>query len=438
VELSRFDNILAMKTEAGEVIGFHSHNMQVARLTESLWTAMTSAETSSDPLALAELSEWNVESDAAATDSVIKSEVRSLMVNIAQICNLQCTYCAAGGDGTFGEPLRHVDIETIYSQLRMFLHDVPNGGQFSITFFGGEPLINPAAIRQLARFAKLQVIGRDIDLRFCTITNGTLVTKDIAELLASIGCHVTISLDGPPEINNKFRQSRGGRGTTERVLKGLEELKKIRHRLGSLSVGAVFGKHNTRVLESYRFLRAFNFDSLKFDFAADQSDEAASAAFADELAQTADEAFKMGGEAELRKIAQFDSYFQALDQQRRLNNHCGAGKSMLTIDGRGKLTSCQWFVGNLDENLGQGTDLDHQRISSFAKPLNEMNNCQACWARNLCGGGCMFVNDLKNGSKHKKDQAFCQRTRLTIAKAIEYYAQSRSTTIAQGAQNEEH
>ena len=440
VKLARFENILGLKTAGGKVIGFHARNLQVANLSESAWDAFENsgpAALATDSEERAELELWNREIDTNTVDADIPQQVRSLMVNVAQVCNLKCVYCAAGGDGSFGETMKHIDIETIHEQIRRILHDIPNGGSFSLTFFGGEPLVAPETIRKLARFVKLQTAGRGIRLRFYLITNATLVTPEIAEMLASIECNVTVSLDGTPDVNDRNRPTRGGLGSTERTLKGLEILSSVRERLSSLTVGAVFGKHNTDVLGAYKFLSQFGFDSMKFDFAADTDDSEASLEYASSLAATADFAFASGGEAELRKLETFDSYFRALDQQRRLNNHCGAGKSHMTIDGRGRMTSCQWFVGRADEQLGDGGGVDAEKIKAFAPRLNELNNCQTCWARHLCGGGCMFVNQLKNGSKHKKDKDFCDRTRNTIAKAIEFYAEARVES-SEGAERETH
>lgn len=433
-QLARYANILGIQTESGKVVGFHTHNLQVASLSESLWNTLASAALSSstDSEERSELDAWNREIDIETTDADIPQEVRSLMVNVVQVCNLKCVYCAAGGDGSFGQATKHVEIDTIRDQIRMLLHDIPNGGTFSLTFFGGEPLIAPDTIRNLARFTKLQAAGRDIKIRFYVITNGTLLTPEIAELLASIGCHVTVSLDGPSDINDRNRPTRGGLGSTARTLKGLELLKTVRDRLSSLTVGAVFGGHNTDVLGTYKFLKELGFDSMKFDFAAEINDTDASQAYMRSLAETADYAFKSGGESELRKIEQFDSYFRALDQKRRLNNHCGAGKSHLTTDAQGRLTACQWFAGQAGEEVGRGLNIDSEKLKAFAPRLNDMNNCGSCWARHLCGGGCMYVNQLKNGSKHKKDKDFCDRTRNTIAKAIEYYAEARSESDERG------
>lgn len=441
MELRRFENILAIKADdlgpecPPRVIAFHAHNLQVAEVASGVWEALANPSAFQEEQAEVEL--WNRENDPAAADAEIPQMPRHFLVNVAQICNLKCDYCAAGGDGTFGEAIKSADLETIYEQIRMFLHDIPNGGEFTFTFFGGEPLLAFENIRLLARYIKLQTAGRDINVIYRLITNGTLMTTEIADFLATIKCHVTISIDGPPDINDFARKTRTGKGSTSLALRGLSLLQPVRDRLGSLSVSAVLGKHHNEALRTYQFLREFGFDFIKFDFAAEEGDADASRKYADELARTAEYAFRMGGESELRRIAYFDGVFRTLDQQRRLHNHCGAGKSLLTADSKGRLAACQWFLGNPSDELGRGTELNHERLAGYANRMTDLNNCQQCWARHLCGGGCMFVNQVKTGSKHKKDLEFCSRTRTTLAKAIQLYAQSRQS-VTEGVRSETH
>lgn len=424
MELARYDNIIAIKTDEGKVVGFHAHNLQVAHLDEAVWEALRSPETSL-PEVQDEIAIWNREQDDKATDSHIPQAIRSLTINVSQICNLHCSYCAAGGDGSYGAPIKEIELQKLYDQIRMLLHDVPAGDSFTFTFLGGEPLLAPHAIRSIARFIKLQVAGRGIAVRYGIVTNGTLITPENAELLASIGCHVTISIDGPAEVNDRSRPTRGGQGSTLRTLQGLENLKRVHSRLGSLNAAATFGTHYTGVLATYRFLRSFDFDKIKIEFAASSDDREASRAYAQEVAKTAEEAWSFGGENELRKFNVFDYLFRTLDKQKRIHNFCGAGKDHLQVDAQGRFYVCQWFVNDKTEEVGDGTTLDHEKLKAYADPLTELNKCGNCWARHLCGGGCMFVHRLKTGSKHQTDNEFCVRTRSIIAKGIEYYAQAR-------------
>ena len=228
------------------------------------------------------------------------------------------------------------------------------------------------------------------------------------------------------------RPTRAGRGSTAQTLKGIENLMRVKAQLGSLSAGSVFGAHHTGVIATWEFLQPMGFDALRFDFAvstgstqAGPNDEVFGRKYVAELNTVADRAWALGGEQELRRIANFDLYFRMLDGKRRIRNHCGAGKSHLHADTRGRLTTCQWFSGDAKEEVGFGSDINHASLTPYADPLVEKHGCGSCWARNLCGGGCMYVNKVKTGSKHDKDSEFCIRTRSIIAKGIEYYAEAR-------------
>ena len=457
MKLSRYHNIVTIQSEldqglsmdaSHDLVGFHAENLQVARIDTKVLQAVRSlnsldsvSQEQREALAdeddvIREVLDWDRERDAEVRDPHSPSfpqgskgshqNVRSFTINIAQICNLKCTYCAAGGDGTYGSNEKRIDLDQVYEQLQMLLHTVPAGAEFVITFLGGEPLIYPAEIAKIARFARLQVAGRGIELRFDIVTNGTLVTREIALLLASLNVNVTVSLDGPPEINDQQRPTPSGLGSTQRTLRGLKNLTDVRHELGSLSVGSVFGKHFTDVEATYEFLKPFDFDSIKFDFAAAADDESASEAYTQSLLRVADRAFREGGEAQLRKLGLFDKTFRVLEDRERVHNHCGAGKSLLQVDTSGELYACQWFVNDPKESLGHGTWIESEKLRAYADPLIELNGCGSCWARYICGGGCMHVNKTKTGSKHQRDQVFCQRTRSIIAKGIQLYARARA------------
>ncbi len=445
-ELIRHGELLALRTRDQKVYGFHAQTMEVAELAPIAWTALHSlssplvsvdlspADSADFSEARSELQQWEQERSMPGLMAQVKSQIRepairSLTINVAQVCNLACTYCAAGGDGTYGSKTKTPDLEKTHSLLSRLLERVPAGERFVITFLGGEPLLHPHIIRSVERHARLVTAGKGVGLRFDIVTNGTLVTPDSAEMLASMKAHVTVSIDGAPEDNDRARITKSGKGSSTLVLKGLEELLKVRDRLGSLTAGAVFGKHGLNVVRAWEFLSTYPFDSFKFDFAAEAEDEIASREYARGISEVAELAFARGGEKELRRLHVFDHLFRALDDRAKIENHCLAGKNHLQLDTDGRLSACQWFVGQKDEDLGPAENanlsLSNPILQSFASPLIDKHGCNTCWARHICGGGCMHVNKVKNGNKHKADQAFCERTRTIIAKGIERYAESR-------------
>ena len=418
--------ILAIKTPAGSVVGFHARSLEVAVLDPEIWSSLTATNgATANVAAIQELEDWSRSLDPRSKSGRVEHAIRSLTINVAQVCNLACTYCAAGGDGTYGSAIKKPELDRVREQLAMLLSHVPKGERFIITFLGGEPLLVPELITTIARDARLMVAGRGVELRFDIVTNGTLVTPEIAELLANLKAHVTVSIDGAPEDHDRARLTKSGKGSSLAVLKGLAELIKVRDRLHSLTAGAVFGSHNLNVVQAYEFLAEYPFDSIKFDFAAEQGDEEASRKYAEQVAAVADLAWRRGGENELRRLAVFNHLFHALDDQVRIENHCLAGKSHLQLDTEGRFTVCQWFVGQKEEEVGRDLLINSDRLKEYDEPLINKHGCGTCWARHLCGGGCMFINKVKMGHKHKADHAFCERTRTILAKGIERYAESR-------------
>ena len=422
--LARFDQILAMQTTTGKVVGFHARNLQVAQLDPLVWDALKNPESAPEDVK-AEILAWNQENDETVTDGQPEAHIRTLSINVAQICNMRCSYCAAGGDGTYGAKTAQLDLDKVKAQIKMLLEKVPNGGKFSINLIGGEPLIYPHTIRALVDHAREIANPRDIKLRFELTTNATLVSKENAELLADMQAFVTVSLDGPPEQNDKIRKMASGKGSSALVLRGLDRLVEVKDRLGALAVNAVFGAHNTDVVGSYLFLRDYPWDIIYLGYAAGPDDETHSPLYAKGIQDVGRIAFEKGGEAELRRISQYDHLFRMLDGKQRIHNHCGAGKTLLQVDTGGKFYACNWFTNLKDEEVGQDLELNNEAMAKFQPSLIELNNCHSCWARYLCGGGCMFVNRTRTGSKHKKDTEFCNRTRNILARGIEYYEQSR-------------
>jgi uncharacterized protein len=147
----------------------------------------------------------------------------------------------------------------------------------------------------------------------------------------------------------------------------------------------------------------------------------------EQMTKLAAAAFAKGGEGALRKIRGFEQYFQALDHQQRTENHCGAGKSFLMLDARNRIYTCPWDVNDPKEQVGQGEELNEKALAAYQKPLLEVNHCENCWARFLCGGGCMFAHKHASGDKNIKNSQFCERTRFMVALTLIYYERCRST-----------
>lgn len=435
MEWRRHKDIIAIRPDEDQpAMAFHARNLTVADLSDEAWNVLPGTTVSSTEVtevqdrgeAGTELEAWNLHDDGETLNDDNSFGIRSLTLNVTQICNLHCTYCAAGGDGTYGDPVKRVSIEKTLPQIRFFLDQIPRGGAFHIAFLGGEPLLYPEAVRAIGEYTAQEAAARGLRASFKVTTNGTLIGDEALAALRAIRAHVVVSLDGPREINDLQRVTKSGKGSFDAVLRGLNRLVENSADLGSIGVHAVFNEKNLDVEKAWDFLAGLGVNSIDFTYTVSKPDREATRLYNESLARTARKAWARGGEGELLRIGNFRSIFRRLDARRRLENHCGLGKSMLVVDSRNRLWTCPWTVGKKGEMVGEGTDLDYDRLEKHRRPLVESNDCGDCWARFLCGGGCSFVHGSTGGDALDKKTDFCERTRFLTSLALVYYHRART------------
>jgi radical SAM protein with 4Fe4S-binding SPASM domain len=115
--------------------------------------------------------------------------------------------------------------------------------------YGGEPLLYPRFEHVLEA---IQSAGSEVQFP----TNGTLLEKR-AELLVGMSVHrIWVSLDGPPQINDRQR----GSGVFERAVAGMRKVRALRERQGTTNPQVCVEAVVTPA--TYRFLEEFFFESL--------------------------------------------------------------------------------------------------------------------------------------------------------------------------------
>tara|TARA_B110001454_G_C12723312_1_gene436630 strand:+ start:44649 stop:46004 length:1356 start_codon:yes stop_codon:yes gene_type:complete len=450
LDLSRYQNLAAFNAASflghgkDAFIGFQSDSLEVARLTPEVFNGLTKVSLKSAIIPQTfgadlsaenanELKTWSQESPVVELKKTkTQFKARSLNINVTQICNLKCTYCAAGGDGSYGDPVKRIEIEKTLPQLSYFISKLDKGERFHISFLGGEPLLYPAGIRAICEYVAGAAKEKGFLPSYKITTNGTLLNDEILNLLSTYKPTVVISMDGKPEITDRFRPQKNNKPTSQAIESTLAKLNLVRSEIGPVAVHAVFTKDHTAVLETYEYFRQFNFDWIDFIYSVSDLDEASNEQYMLEVTKTAKAAWDLGGETELRKIYLFDNYFDRLDSQERLENHCGLGRSFAVIDSRNQVFNCPWTVGSVQDRLGSGSVLDEAKLAGYAEEtIIERNNCQSCWAKYMCGGGCSFIHQTTSKKDTlQKSLQFCERTRFLLALALYYYAIAREEQTA--------
>lgn len=118
--------------------------------------------------------------------------------NMTRRCNLNCLHCYAEAG-----PERWDGSELNFDEACRFIDDLVEFHVPMLLLSGGEPLLRPDFF-ELAGYAVKR------GLRVAVSTNGTLITPEVAREMVKIGVsYVGISLDGPEEINDRFRGQKG-------------------------------------------------------------------------------------------------------------------------------------------------------------------------------------------------------------------------------------
>lgn len=127
--------------------------------------------------------------------------------NMTKRCNLKCVHCYAKAVDPEGTD----QIST--TQAKTMIDDLAAFGAPVMLFSGGEPLVRKDLV-ELAQYAT----GKG--MRAVISTNGTLITKDKARELKSVGLsYVGISLDGGEAVHDLFRAVPG---SFKKALQGVE------------------------------------------------------------------------------------------------------------------------------------------------------------------------------------------------------------------------
>jgi uncharacterized protein len=431
LQIRRFKDIVAFRQGEETPVAFHARNMELAEISEDAWQSLASGSFLSAEApdlvsygeASSELREWESdENPEVHSDEPLKFTIRSLTINVTQICNLHCTYCAAGGDGTYGDAVKKISVEKTLPQIRFFLDQLGHGSAFHISFLGGEPMLYPEALKAIADYTKEEALKKNISVTFKITTNGTLLSEKNIAILNDIGTAVDVSLDGPAAVNDSRRPDKAGRGATEKIIEGIERLAALRKNIPYIELHSVMDPQHYDVEGTYEFFKTLPVDRFEFTFSVNETSIRSSQLFVESFEQAAEKAFRAGGEKELRRFRIFDRYFDILDNQERIENHCGLGKTLAVIDARNRIFNCPWTVGDKANQIGDGIDMDYDQLEKYSKSQVEANQCQSCWARFVCGGGCSFVHESLDGKNMNKKNDFCFRTRYLTALALRYYS----------------
>ena len=168
-------------------------------------------------------------------------------------CNLDCAYCFFLSKEMLypGSRFRMAD-ELLETYIRQLIESHQTR-EVSLAFQGGEPtLMGLPFFRRAVEYAeKYRRPGMTIE--YTMQTNGTLLDDEWGRFLAANNFLIGLSIDGPREIHDLYRYDKGGAPTFDKVMRGLDVLK--RHKVEWNVLCTLHRNNAGRPLEIYRFFR---------------------------------------------------------------------------------------------------------------------------------------------------------------------------------------
>lgn len=193
---------------------------------------------------------------------MIDTSFHILAKPVGPICNLDCKYCFYLEKEALYPQVSKWEMrqEVLETYIRQYIeaHDTP---VVSFAWQGGEPtLLGVDYFRSLVAIQKKYANGKRIQNAFQT--NGVLLNDDWCAFFNENEFLVGISIDGPHELHDTFRVDKGGRPTFDRVMRGLETLKRNCVEFNTLTT--VHRANADHPLDVYRFLKQHGSGFMQF------------------------------------------------------------------------------------------------------------------------------------------------------------------------------
>jgi uncharacterized protein len=369
----------------------------------------------------------NNESDLRTYIGLLNYGINSRTITHLQIiltneCNFKCKYCYIKGNRDF-DP-EYMTEDTAKKGLEVFAKLTENANSISITFYGGEPLLNAdivySSMRYVRKLERHGVFRRPVNM--VLQTNGVLINSDTVNTLLETKANVSVSIDGPKHLHDVARRDSAGKDTFDKVLAGYSKLREaginpgISCTLNQFNIGHI--NEIAEFISGELGSSGFSFNPLlpmiNSGNPLDVADEFVVSQLINAFRNLRDK-----GVYEGRIMRRLKPY---IDREFYFRD-CMAVGGQIVLTPNGKIGPCHAFLGineffplSIEELYSRLSLLNSDDIYKNALfddwlhrfPLN-MEKCAGCFAIAVCGGGCLYASFVNDGSIWEVDERVCHQ-----------------------------
>ena len=367
------------------------------------------------------------------TYPVKSNEVKALCIHICHDCNLRCRYCFAD-EGAYHSSREFMSEQTAKKAIDFLIANSGNRKILEADFFGGEPLMCLDVIKNVVAYAREQGEKYGKKFLFTTTTNAVLLDDDAIDFFNREMENVVLSIDGRKEVHDAIRKTVNGKGSFDIVL---PKIKKFVQSRGDKSyyVRGTFTAKNLDFSNDVIFLAEQGFDSISMEPVVTDIEDLMIKPehlprIKEEYERLCDRYIKKYKKGEGFNFFHFNIDLEGGPCLSKRVSACGAGNEYFSVVPNGDIYPCHQFAGDPAFKMGNVYEgaLDPGIRQKFASScLFTRKNCQNCFAKFICSGGCSannyhFTGDIENPypitCEMMKKRAECAMHVLAVKKGM--------------------
>lgn len=345
---------------------------------------------------------------------------------VTNLCNFRCEYCFV--DSIYSSQERfelqsasHNKIMSIEIADESINHVIKlvrksGGNSLHIQFFGGEPLLNWKVVKYvLERFGDGNAYG--VNIGYSIVTNGSLITEEMALYFKKFGVPVVVSFDSPKGKHRTFINKKNSIHEIEKKL-------------------SILKKHNNRIVfNSVLSEETFNyFDTDLVDFALKYSVSEIGVlldlnpAFyenrnAKDIVDTLWKVYIYAKEKGVVVTGYWHMIFQQIIAYDYFKDRgyktCSATGCQLSIEPSGDIFACKGSSGYFGHISNISELLSSKAYRDYAmRAFRNAPECQGCEIENFCSGFCFGPLEKKYNDIYVVEEKTCEVYKKIIKRLI--------------------
>lgn len=353
--------------------------------------------------------------------------ISNVYIVVTENCNFNCKYCFISDivstndkSKVMTQEVAKASVELLQRTYERQQHEYDK----TITFYGGEPLLNFDIIQYF-----MQEVDRvkskaywPSDVKYAVISNGSLLTKENIYFLRQNNIALSISYD-VDKYSHANRINRMGEETYDVVRNNIQLCidEKMPYSL-SITISENTLRNKDAVLQEILSLEPL---TIAFNMLIPNKHLTPSDTYYEKATDFMIDCFKqlrnkgLYEDRMMRKVQAF------IDNKLYLYDCCGSGGNQLVIAPDGGIGICHGYLNDRKYFSSNVRDeyFDFRKSSDFTywkkrSPIF-MSECQDCECLGICGGGCPYAADYMHGSIYALDDRFCIHAKRIVRWLIE-------------------